>query len=202
VAVSARSGAVLARRSTRSEAPGFVLAACGNRRTPSRCPPCSERYRRDAYFRIAAGLSGSEEKGVSTEVASHPLIFATFTAPLVRRRSCAVWSMPGGGSRRCRPGGASRPANTGIPMRCLERTRRGRSSDQSGRSALLLRTTRPQPWNGNLGSPVASHDHVSTPRTRGPGRTQRLSAAEARSAVALRQGRRVFRLVDRCTSMR
>ncbi len=119
VAVSARSGAVLARRSTRSEAPGFVLAACGNRRT-SRCPPCSERYRRDAYFLIAAGLSGSEEKGVSTEVASHPLIFATFTAPsfgAVHRRVVDA----GGGSRRCRPGGASETCEHGIPMRCLER---------------------------------------------------------------------------------
>ncbi len=31
-AVSARTGAVLARQSTRSQAPGFVLVACGNRR--------------------------------------------------------------------------------------------------------------------------------------------------------------------------
>jgi hypothetical protein len=74
------SGEVLARRSTMPQAPGFVLVACGNRRE-SRCPPCSERYRRDAYFLVAAGLSGSEEKGVSTDVASHPLVFATFTAP-------------------------------------------------------------------------------------------------------------------------
>ena len=57
VAVSAGTGAVLARRSTRSQAPGFVLVACGNRRE-SRCPPCSERYRRDAYFLVAAGLAG------------------------------------------------------------------------------------------------------------------------------------------------
>ena len=32
VAVSAGTGAVLARRLTRAQAPGFVLAACGNRR--------------------------------------------------------------------------------------------------------------------------------------------------------------------------
>ncbi|MFI5258566.1 MAG: replication initiator [Candidatus Limnocylindrales bacterium] len=119
VAVSARSGAVLARRSTRAQAPGFVLVACGNRRE-SRCPPCSERYRRDAYFLVAAGLAGSEEKGVSTEVASHPLVFATFTAPsfgAVHRRVVAA----GGGARPCRLGGQSDHCQNGIPMRCLER---------------------------------------------------------------------------------
>jgi hypothetical protein len=119
VAVSARSGAVLARRSTRAGGPGFVLVACGNRRE-SRCPPCSERYRRDAYFLVAAGLSGSEEKGVSTDVASHPLVFATFTAPsfgAVHRRLVDA----GGGARRCRLGGPSDGCEHGVSLRCLER---------------------------------------------------------------------------------
>ena len=119
VALSALSGAVLARRSTRAEAPGFVLVACGNRRE-SRCPPCSERYRRDAYFLVSAGLSGSEEKGVSADVASHPLVFATFTAPsfgAVHRRLVDA----GGGARRCRLGGPSIACEHGIPMQCPER---------------------------------------------------------------------------------
>jgi hypothetical protein len=118
VAVSASSGAVLARRSTRSQAPGFVLVACDNRRE-SRCPPCSERYRRDAYFLVSAGLSGSEEKGVSADVASHPLVFATFTAPsfgAVHRRL-----VDAGGMRRCRLGGPSEPCEHGFSLRCLER---------------------------------------------------------------------------------
>ena len=118
VAVSARTGAVLARGSTRSQAPGFVLVACGNRRE-SRCPPCSERYRRDAYFLIAAGLAGDEAKGVSTSVASHPLVFATFTAPsfgAVHRRV-----VDAGGVRRCRPGGPSEVCEHGVSLRCPER---------------------------------------------------------------------------------
>jgi len=118
VAVSARTGAVLARASTRSQVPGFVLVACGNRRE-SRCPPCSERYRRDAYFLVAAGLSGSEEKGVSTDVASHPLVFATFTAPsfgVVHRRV-----VDAGGVRRCRLGGQAQECEHGTPLGCLER---------------------------------------------------------------------------------
>jgi hypothetical protein len=97
--------------------------ACGNRRE-SRCPPCSERYRRDAYFLVAAGLSGSEEKGVSTEVASHPLVFATFTAPsfgAVHRHVVDA----GGGARRCRLGGPSDRCEHGIPMRCAERHAEG-----------------------------------------------------------------------------
>ena len=118
VAVSARSGAVLSRRSTRSQAPGFVFVACGNRRE-SRCPPCSERYRRDAYFLVAAGLAGNETRGVPPSVASHPIVFATFTAPsfgAVHRRV-----VDGGGVRRCRVGGQAQECEHGIPMCCHER---------------------------------------------------------------------------------
>ena len=119
VAVSARSGAVLARQSTRSGAPGFVLVACGNRRE-SRCPPCSERYRRDAYFLVAAGLAGDGQRGVSPTVASHPLVFATFTAPsfgAVHRRVVDG----DGGARRCRFGGPSVACEHGVSMNCPER---------------------------------------------------------------------------------
>lgn len=118
VAVSAGSGAVLARRSTRAEAPGFVLVACGNRRE-SRCPPCSERYRRDAYFLVAAGLAGDAGRGVSPSVASHPLVFATLTAPsfgAVHRRVVGP-----GGVRRCRVSGEAPVCVHGISMGCPER---------------------------------------------------------------------------------
>ncbi len=118
VAVSAHSGAVVARRSTRAQAPGFVLVACGNRRE-TRCPPCSERYRRDAYFLVTAGLSGNEARGVSASVGSHPLVFATFTAPsfgAVHRRV-----VDAGEVRRCRVSGQPQECEHGIPTRCLER---------------------------------------------------------------------------------
>jgi hypothetical protein len=95
-----------------------VLVACGNRRE-SRCPPCSERYRRDAYFLVAAGLSGSEEKGVSTDVVSHPLVFATLTAPsfgAVHRRI-----VDADGVRRCRVSGQADSCEHGVSMRCPER---------------------------------------------------------------------------------
>ena len=122
VAFSAVSKAVLGRRSTRAGAPGFVLVACGNRRE-SRCPPCSERYRRDAYFLVAAGLAGNEDRGVSASVGSHPLVFATFTAPsfgAVHRRV-----VDGSGVRPCRPGGQLQSCQHGVSPRCLERHAQG-----------------------------------------------------------------------------
>jgi hypothetical protein len=149
VAVSARTGAVLARRSTRSQTPGFVLAACGNRRE-SRCPPCAERYRRDAYFLVAAGLSGSEEKGVSIDVASHPLVFATFTAPsfgAVHRRV-----VDAGGVRCCRLGGQAETCEHGLSLRCPER----HAADDSRIGQALCPDCYDYAaaaiWNANLGA--------------------------------------------------
>jgi hypothetical protein len=149
IAISARTGAVLARRSTRAGAPGFVLAACGNRRE-SRCPPCSERYRRDAYFLVAAGLAGNEEKGVSTDVASHPLVFATFTAPsfgAVHRRVVDA----GGGARRCRVSGPE-TCDHGIPMRCTERHAEGDTRIGQALCPDCYNYEAAARWNANLGA--------------------------------------------------
>ena len=44
-----------------------------------RLPVCAETYRRDAFQLIRAGLVGG--KGVPEHVATHPAVFATFTAP-------------------------------------------------------------------------------------------------------------------------
>jgi len=149
VALSASSGAVLARRSTRAGAPGFVLAACGNRRE-SRCPPCSERYRRDAYFLVAAGLSGSEEKGVSTDVASHPLVFATFTAPsfgAVHRRL-----VDAGGVRRCRVSGEAQVCEHGVSLRCLERHAEGDPRIGGALCSSCYDYEAAAVWNASLGA--------------------------------------------------
>jgi hypothetical protein len=149
VALSARSGAVVARRSTRSQAPGFVLVACGNRRE-SRCPPCSERYRRDAYFLVAAGLSGSEEKCVSTDVASHPLVFATFTAPsfgAVHRRV-----VDAGGVRGCRLGDQAQECKHGISLGCLERHAEGDPRIGQALCPSCYDYDAAARWNANLGA--------------------------------------------------
>ena len=71
-----------------------IYKPCGNRRATT-CPGCAETYRRDAYHLIRAGLIGG--KGITPEVATHPAVFATFTAPSfgsvhsrpVRQHTCA-----------------------------------------------------------------------------------------------------------------
>src|SRR3954454_7535480 len=63
---------------TDGEPDGILRKACGNRREAV-CGPCAERYRRDAYHLIAAGLSGG--KGIPGTVTGHPAVFATLTAP-------------------------------------------------------------------------------------------------------------------------
>ncbi len=73
---------------------GIIYKACGNRRT-SACPSCAETYRRDAFQLLRAGLIGG--KGIPEDIATHPAVFATFTAPSfgvvharpVRLHSCA-----------------------------------------------------------------------------------------------------------------
>ncbi|MEU4927837.1 replication initiator [Streptomyces yokosukanensis] len=57
---------------------GQLLVRCNNRRT-TRCPACAEVYRRDTFQLITAGLRGG--KGTPEHVATHPRVFATFTAP-------------------------------------------------------------------------------------------------------------------------
>ncbi|WP_328781762.1 replication initiation protein [Streptomyces canus] len=57
---------------------GQLLVRCNNRRA-TRCAACAETYRRDTYHLITAGLRGG--KDTSEQVATHPRVFATFTAP-------------------------------------------------------------------------------------------------------------------------
>ncbi|MFC8984516.1 replication initiator [Streptomyces sp. NPDC057115] len=57
---------------------GQLLVRCNNRRA-TRCAACAETYRRDTYHLITAGLRGG--KGTPDRVATHPRVFATFTAP-------------------------------------------------------------------------------------------------------------------------
>ncbi|KAF2778732.1 replication initiator [Streptomyces sp. OM5714] len=75
---------------------GQLLVRCNNRRA-TRCPACAETYRRDTYHLITAGLRGG--KGTRQQVATHPRVFATFTAPSFG----PVHNRPSGG-RRCRCG--------------------------------------------------------------------------------------------------
>jgi len=72
------SGEVRTTFDTSSEPDGVLLKACGTRRA-ARCQPCAEVYQADAYQLVKAGVA--DGKGVPETVASHPRVFATFTAP-------------------------------------------------------------------------------------------------------------------------
>ncbi|MFJ2199387.1 replication initiator [Streptomyces violaceusniger] len=80
---------------------GHLLVRCNNRRV-TRCPACAETYRRDTFHLITAGLRGG--KGTPEEVATHPRVFATFTAPSFG----PVHNRPTG------PAGVRRPCRCGV----------------------------------------------------------------------------------------
>lgn len=88
------SAEIVSHRSTEDMPDGAIYKPCGNRRA-SVCPSCSERYKRDAYHVVRAGLVGG--KGVPEDVVEHPAVFPTFTAPsfgavhtrVVKRHTCA-----------------------------------------------------------------------------------------------------------------
>jgi hypothetical protein len=87
------TGRLLSTVSTAGMPDGTIYKPCGNRRE-SVCPSCSQRYKRDAYQLVRAGLIGG--KGVPEHVAQHPAVFPTFTAPsfgevhtrVVKRHTC------------------------------------------------------------------------------------------------------------------
>ena len=97
------TGELLRDVNTKNLPDGVIYKACGNRRTTA-CPSCAETYRRDAYQVIRSGLTGGH--GVSDQVAAHPAVFVTFTAPsfgpvhnrVVRNCACADKTRC-----RCRP---------------------------------------------------------------------------------------------------
>jgi hypothetical protein len=93
-----------------------LLVACGNRRA-ARCPSCAETYRADTYQLVKAGLRGG--KGVPEQVACHPTVFATFTAPsfgpVHTRREHR------GRVRACRPRHGTPTCPHGRPACCFKR---------------------------------------------------------------------------------
>ncbi|MGH9062765.1 MAG: replication initiator, partial [Acidimicrobiales bacterium] len=91
----------------------LLLKSCGQRRATS-CPSCSAVYRVDAFHLVAAGLRGG--KGVREEVASHPAVFLTLTAPSFG--PVHSFREHDGRPRTCRPQGQGCCPH-GHPKRCL-----------------------------------------------------------------------------------
>ncbi len=113
--VSTATGEVLSSFTTGTEPDGVLLKACGNRRA-TRCRSCAEVYRSDTWQLVAAGLRGG--KGVPEQVAGHPRLFVTLTAPsfgAVHGRRVDAAGQP----RVCRPrsGSCRHGARLGCAIR-------------------------------------------------------------------------------------
>lgn len=97
--VEPATGRLLSSVATADLPDGQIYKPCGNRRA-SVCPSCARTYQGDAYQLIRAGMVGG--KGVTNEVAAHPAVFVTLTAPsfgpvharIVKRHTC-------GNRKRC-----------------------------------------------------------------------------------------------------
>jgi hypothetical protein len=113
--VDRSTGEILHTYTTDSEPDGVLLKACGTRRA-TRCPSCAATYGADARMLVRSGLSGG--KGVPESVTSHPMVFATFTAPGFG----AVHGIRSvGGHHSCRPGVRGRRCPHGQPVACWTR---------------------------------------------------------------------------------
>jgi replication initiator protein RepSA len=97
--IDADTGEVLDTYSTRDEPTEYLLVACGNRRA-SRCEPCARVYADDTFHLIRSGLVGGRD--IPSSVATHPIVFATFTAPSFGAVHTRVTN-PNGVVKPCRP---------------------------------------------------------------------------------------------------
>ncbi|MGH3684463.1 MAG: replication initiator, partial [Pseudonocardiaceae bacterium] len=85
---------------TETEPDRVLLIRCGNRRAAA-CPSCSYEYAGDRWQLLYAGAAGGR-KGVPESIRSHPLVFATLTAPGFGPVH-TTRADRSGGRARCRP---------------------------------------------------------------------------------------------------
>ena len=102
--------------STDGEPDRVLLIRCGNRRAAV-CPSCAYEYAGDMWQLLYAGAAGGR-KGVPESIRSHPLVFATLTAPGFGPVHTTRTDRSGG-SARCRPTrGTPRKCRHGRPTWC------------------------------------------------------------------------------------
>jgi hypothetical protein len=102
--------------STDGEPDRVLMIRCGNRRAAV-CPSCSYEYAGDMWQLLYAGAAGGR-KGVPESIRSHPLVFATLTAPGFG--PVHTTRADRSGPARCRPArGAPRLCPHGRPSWCM-----------------------------------------------------------------------------------
>jgi hypothetical protein len=107
--VEAATGSVVSTFASASLPDEVLYVRCNNRRA-SWCPSCSSTYQADMWHLLKAGAAGGD-KGVPETVSSHPMVFATLTAPSFGAVHAS--KKPGSKSLRCRP--RTRGSGTGSP---------------------------------------------------------------------------------------
>ena len=124
-----RTGEALHYVDTAGMPDGVIYKPCGSRRE-SVCPACARTYRFDAYQLIRAGIAGG--KGITDNVAAHPAVFLTLTAPsfgaihsrVVRRHTCSYRAECSCMPDVCRPRRDRPLCPHGKPASCHQRHRR------------------------------------------------------------------------------
>jgi hypothetical protein len=102
--------------STDGEPDRVLMIRCGNRRAAV-CPSCSWEYAGDMWQLLYAGAAGGR-KGVPESIQSHPLVFATLTAPGFG--PVHTTRADRSGPARCRPArGTPRLCPHGRPSCCM-----------------------------------------------------------------------------------
>ena len=102
--------------STDAEPDRVLLIRCGNRRAAV-CPSCSYEYAGDMWQLLYAGAAGGR-KGVPESIRSHPMVFATLTAPGFG--PVHTTRADRSGPARCRPiRGTPRLCPHGRPSWCM-----------------------------------------------------------------------------------
>jgi len=114
--VDVATGSVLSTFASASLPDEVLYVRCNNRRA-SWCPSCSRTYQGDMWHLLKAGAAGGD-KGVPTSVASHPMVFATLTAPSFGPVHAA--KKPGSKTRRCRPRSRGEVCRHGRTLSCMD----------------------------------------------------------------------------------
>ncbi|MGH3774533.1 MAG: replication initiator [Pseudonocardiaceae bacterium] len=116
--INPSTGEVLSSKSTETLPDGVVYVPCGDRRA-SVCPACAETYRADTYQLIRAGLIGG--KGVPDTIATHPVVFATFTAPTFGAVHTRIIDRTTGKVKPCRMRRSIQRCRHGRVLACPQR---------------------------------------------------------------------------------
>jgi hypothetical protein len=114
--LDAATGSVLSTFASASLPDEVLYVRCNNRRA-SWCPSCSRTYQGDTWHLLRAGAAGGD-KGVPASVASHPMVFATLTAPSFGAVHAS--KKPGSKTKRCRPRTRGELCRHGKSLSCMD----------------------------------------------------------------------------------